>query len=134
MYTVGVREHVMVAHSFRGELFGPAQRLHGATYVVDAELSAEQLDGSGVVVDIGRATEALRAALAELHYRNLDELPAFTGQNTTTEFLARWVFDQLAARIARGELGPGSSGVRTLSITLRESHVAWARYEAPLPR
>ena len=134
MYSVGVREHVMIAHSFRGELFGPAQRLHGATYVVDVEFRGERIDGNGVVVDIGRAGDALKHALSDLHYRNLDELPELAGKNTTTEFLARLVFDRIAARIAAGELGPGSDGVVALKVTLHESHVAWAAYEAVLPR
>jgi 6-pyruvoyltetrahydropterin/6-carboxytetrahydropterin synthase len=134
MYSVGVREHVMIAHSFRGELFGPAQRLHGATYVVDVEFRGERIDGNGVVVDIGRAGDALEHALADLHYRNLDDLPELAGKNTTTEFLARLVFDRIAARIVAGELGPGSEGVVALKVTLHESHVAWAAYEAALPR
>jgi len=134
MYSVGVREHVMIAHSFRGELFGPAQRLHGATYVVDVEFRGERIDGNGVVVDIGRAGDALKHALSDLHYRNLDELPELAGKNTTTEFLARLVFDRIAARIAAGDLGPGSDGVVALKVTLHESHVAWAAYEAVLPR
>jgi len=134
MYSVGVREHVMIAHSFRGELFGPAQRLHGATYVVDVEFRGEHIDGNGVVVDIGRAGDALKHALADLHYRNLDDLPELAGKNTTTEFLARLVFDRIAARIVAGELGPGSEGVAALKVTLHESHVAWAAYEAELPR
>src|SRR5256885_3282132 len=109
MYTVTVRDHVMIAHSFRGDLFGPAQRLHGATYVVDVELRRPGLDPTGVVVDIGRASEALRAVLAPLAYRNLDELPELRGHNTTTEFLARFIFDAMAARAAAGALGPGST-------------------------
>jgi len=131
MYTVAVRDHVMIAHSFRGDVFGPAQRLHGATYVVDAEWFAERLDEHGLVVDIGRARDALRAILAELDYRNLDELPRFREQNTTTEFLCRAIFDDLAARVAGGELGR-SVGLTRLRVTLRESHVAWASYEAAL--
>jgi 6-pyruvoyl-tetrahydropterin synthase len=119
----------MIAHSFRGELFGPAQRLHGATYVVDVELCGERLDPNGVVVDIGRASEALRVVLAALHYRNLDELPDLAKQNTTTEFLARLIFDRMAERIAKGELGPGSDALQSLKVTLHESHVAWASYE-----
>jgi len=134
MYSVGVRDHVMIAHSFRGELFGPAQRLHGATYVVDVEFRGQRIDGNGVVVDIGRAGDALKQALSDLHYRNLDELPELAGKNTTTEFLARLVFDRIAARIVAGELGPGSDGVVALKVTLHESHVAWAAYEAALPR
>lgn len=133
MFTVCVREHVMIAHSFQGELFGPAQKLHGATYVVDAELRRKELDPNGVVVDIGRATDALKAILGEIHYRNLDEIAAFRGKNTTTEFLSKWVFDRLLDRIATGELGSGSEGLHSLKITLRESHVAWASYEGAVP-
>ncbi|MCL4801110.1 MAG: 6-carboxytetrahydropterin synthase [Burkholderiales bacterium] len=132
MYSVCVRDHFMIAHSFRGEAFGPAQRVHGATYVVDVELRRPALDADGLVVDIGRAAQALRAALAELDYRNLDESPAFAGQNTTTEFLARAVFDRLAERIRAGELGAGASGLASMRVTLHESHVAWAAYDAPL--
>lgn len=134
MYRVGVRDHVMVAHGFRGELFGPAQRLHGATYVVDVELCAPELDAHGVVVDIGRATQALGAVLDAFRYRNLDELPELSGKNTTTEFMAKLIFDHMAERIACGELGPGSESLVALRVTLRESHVAWASYEGSLPR
>jgi 6-pyruvoyl-tetrahydropterin synthase len=122
----------MIAHSFRGELFGPAQNMHGATYVVDAELRGERLDPHGVVVDIGRATDALKAVLSALHYQNLDALPELAGKNTTTEFLAKLIFDRIAERIARGELGPGSDGLSSLKVTLHESHVAWAAYEGAL--
>ncbi|HEY1535548.1 MAG TPA: 6-carboxytetrahydropterin synthase [Polyangiaceae bacterium] len=132
MYSVCVRGHMMIAHSFRGELFGPAQRLHGATYVVDAEFRAAELSVEGVVVDIGRATQALTAILEELNFNNLDADPAFAQQNTTTEFLARTVFQRMALRLARGELGPGSERLASLRITLHESHVAWAAYEALL--
>jgi 6-pyruvoyl-tetrahydropterin synthase len=126
---------MMIAHSFRGEVFGPAQRLHGATYVVDVEFRRAALDADGLVVDIGLASTALRAVLEELNYRNLDELPSFAGRNTTTEFLARAVFDRIAARIAAGELGPDAraGGVAALRVALHESHVAWAAYEGPLP-
>jgi 6-pyruvoyltetrahydropterin/6-carboxytetrahydropterin synthase len=129
MFSVAVRDHVMIAHSFRGEVFGPAQRLHGATYVVDAELFAAELDPDGLVVDIGRARDALRSILAELDYRNLDELPDFRGKNTTTEFLCQFVHARLAQRIAAGELGRAQQ-LTSLRVTLRESHVAWATYEA----
>lgn len=132
MYRVGVRDHVMIAHSFRGELFGPAQRLHGATYVVEAEFVGDQLASEGVLVDIGRAGTALQQVLDALRYRNLDDLPELRGANTTTEFVAKLIFDRMAARIAAGELGPGSQGVRALKVTLHESHVAWASYEAAL--
>ncbi len=134
MYSVCVRGHVMIAHSFRGELFGPAQRLHGATYVVDAEFRTPELGPEGVVVDIGRATQALSAILEELNFRNLDDDPAFANQNTTTEFLARVVFERMALRLGLGELGPGSERLAALRITLHESHVAWASYEGSLGR
>lgn len=133
MYSVGVREHVMVAHSFQGELFGPAQRLHGATYVVDLELRALKLAKEGVVVDIARAGAALKAVLEAFAYRNLDELPELAGRNTTTEVMAQVIFERLAERIARGELGPGSETLASMKVTLRESHVAWAAFEAELP-
>jgi 6-pyruvoyl-tetrahydropterin synthase len=129
MYSLCVRDHIMIAHSFRGELFGPAQRLHGATFVVDCEFRRDELDADGLVVDIGKASMVLRELLAEMDYRNLDEEPAFAGQNTTTEFLARVIFDRMAARIAAGELGAGASGLTGLRVTLSESHVAWAAYE-----
>src|SRR5882724_1645481 len=134
MYSVCVRGHMMIAHSFRGELFGPAQRLHGATYVVDAEFRTPELSAESVVVDIGRASQALSAILEELNFNNLDDDPAFSQQNTTTEFLARTVFERMALRLARGELGPGSERLGALRITLHESHVAWAAYEALLPQ
>jgi len=134
MYSVCVRDHMMIAHSFRGEVFGPAQRLHGATYVVDVEFRRATLDADGLVVDIGLAATALRATLAEFNYRNLDELPPFAGRNTTTEFLARAIFDRVAARIAAGELGADAraGGLAALRVALHESHVAWAAYEGPL--
>src|SRR5262249_26484148 len=126
---VSVRDHFMIAHSFTGDLFGPAQRLHGATFVVDLEFRRDQLDRDGVVVDIGRATEVLRATLGELNFRNLDEVAEFKGRNTTTEFLARVIFDRIAAAIARGDLGDGARGVQSLRVTLHESHVASASYD-----
>jgi 6-pyruvoyl-tetrahydropterin synthase len=132
MFSLCVRDHIMIAHSFRGEVFGPAQRLHGATYVVDLELRRPDLDEDNLVVDIGLASRALRAVLADLDYRNLDEHPALTGLNTTTEFLARVVWEGLASRIAAGELGEGARGITELRVVLRESHLAWAAYEAPL--
>lgn len=132
MYSVTVRDHIMIAHSFRGEVFGPAQRLHGATYVVDVELRRPELDGDGLVVDIGLAGQALRGVLDELNYRNLDEDQAFRGVNTTTEFLARVVFDRLAARIRSGALGAGAAGLSAMRVTLHESHVAAAGYEGGL--
>jgi 6-pyruvoyl-tetrahydropterin synthase len=133
MYSVNVRDHFMIAHSFRGQVFGPAQRMHGATYVVDLELRRPELDPDGIVVDIGLATEVLRTVLGELNFRNLDEEPAFAGRNTTTEFLARVVFDRVTDRIATGGLGPHAQGLRHLKVTLHESHVAWAAYEGALP-
>ena len=132
MYSVCVRGHVMIAHSFRGELFGPAQRLHGATYVVDATFRRRELDTDGIVVDIGRATEELRAVLADLTYRNLDDEPAFAGMNTTTEALAQVIADRLAERVHRGALGDAAKGLDGLTVTLHESHVAWASYERAL--
>jgi len=133
MYTVNVRDHFMIAHSFRGTVFGPAQRLHGATYVVDLELRRPALDADGIVVDIGLATETLRGVLSDLNFRNLDEDPAFSGRNTTTEFMARVIFDRIAARIAGGALGPHAGGLTQMRVTLHESHVAWAAYEGTLP-
>lgn len=132
MYTVNVRDHFMIAHSFRGAAFGPAQRLHGATYVVDAAFSRRALDADGMVVDIARATEVLRSVLAEFNLRNLDDDAAFAGQNTTTEFMARVVFERIAARASAGELGPHASGLASLRVQLHESHVAWASYEGAL--
>src|SRR3954447_9782254 len=122
----------MVAHSFRGDVFGPAQRLHGATYVVDATFRRPDLDADNLVVDIGRATAELRAVLADLHYRNLDDQPEFAGVNPSTEFLARVVADRLADRVAAGQLGDGARSLTGLTITLHESHVAWASYERDL--
>jgi len=132
MFTVTVREHMMIAHSLRGEVFGPAQRLHGATFVIDAAFRRADLDADGIVVDIGRATEQLRAVVAELNYRNLDEEPAFAGINTSAEALARVVADRLAERVHAGDLGEAARGLDGLSVTLRESHVAWASYERAL--
>ena len=132
MYSVTVRDHMMVAHSLRGETFGPAQRLHGATYVVDATFKRAELDADGVVVDIGRAGEALRAVLAELDYRNLDDEPALVGVNTTTEALARVVADRLAERVRSGSLGEGARELAGLVVTLHESHIASASYERAL--
>ena len=133
MYSVNVRDHFMIAHSFQGPVFGPAQRLHGATYVVDLELRRSELDGDGIVVDIGLATQLLHTVLGELNFRNLDDVADFTGRNTSTEFLARVVFDRVASRIAAGELGPGAHGLSSAKVSLHESHVAWAAFEAALP-
>jgi 6-pyruvoyl-tetrahydropterin synthase len=129
MYSVCVRDHFMIAHSFRGETFGPAQRLHGATYVVDVEFRRPALDAEGLVVDIGRAAAALHEALAALNYRNLDDEPAFAGQNTTTEFLARAVFDRMREAIRAGRLGATARGLAGMKVTLHESHAAWAAFE-----
>lgn len=134
MYTVSVRDHFMIAHSFRGAVFGPAQKLHGATYVVDLAFRRAELDADGIVVDIGLASEALKAVMGELSYRNLDDEAAFAGRNTTTEVLARTIFDRIAARIAAGELGAGAAAIESLAVTLNESHVAWASYEGRLAR
>ena len=132
MFSVTVRDHMMIAHSLRGEAFGPAQRLHGATYVVDVTFRRADLDADGIVVDIGRAADALHAVLGELTYRNLDDEPAFAGVNTTTEELARVVADRLAERARAGGLGDAARGLDGVAVTLRESHVAWATYEREL--
>jgi 6-pyruvoyl-tetrahydropterin synthase len=132
MFSVTVRDHIMIAHSLTGAVFGPAQRLHGATFVVDATFRREALDNDGIVVDIGLATEALKGVSSELTYRNLDEEPALAGMNTTTEVIARLIADRLAERIQAGTLGEGAKAIAGLVVTLRESHVAWASYERPL--
>ena len=132
MFVVTVRDHVMVAHSFRGEVFGPAQRLHGATFVVDATFTREELDDDNIVVDIGRATAQLGEVLGDLNYRNLDDEPEFAGVNTSTEFLAKVIADRLAERVHAGALGEGGRGLQGLRVTLHESHVAWAGYERAL--
>lgn len=132
MYSITVRSHVMIAHSFRGETFGPAQKLHGATYVVDVEFRRPSLDHDNVVIDIGLSSQQLEAVLAELNYQNLDELEVFSGINTTTEYLARHIFDRMAAAISRGDLGDTARGVHTIRVTLHESHVASAGYEGTL--
>lgn len=132
MFSITVRDHIMIAHSFHGEVFGPAQRLHGATFLVDATFRREQLDEDDIVVDIGLATRELRAITAELNYRNLDDEPEFAGVNTSTEFLARVIADRLAERIAKGALGEGAKGLAGITVTLHESHIAWASYERGL--
>ena len=132
MFSVTVRDHMMIAHSFRGEVFGPAQRLHGATYVVDATFRRTALDADGIVVDVGRAAEQLHAVLAELSYRNLDDEPAFAGMNTSTEALARVVADRLAERLQAGALGDAARELDGLVVTLHESHLARASYERSL--
>lgn len=132
MFSVTVRDHMMVAHSLRGEVFGPAQQLHGATYVVDLTLRAPALDADGLVVDIGRATTVLAAVVGGMSYRNLDEDASLEGVNTTTERLAEVVADRVAERIQAGELGPGTGHLSAITVTLRESHVAWASFERAL--
>ncbi|MFJ3669777.1 6-pyruvoyl trahydropterin synthase family protein [Streptomyces sp. NPDC090106] len=132
MFSVTVRDHLMIAHSFRGEVFGPAQRLHGATFLVDATFRRQQLDDDNIVVDIGLATQELGAVVAELNYRNLDDESDFDGINTSTEFLAKVVADRLVERIEKGALGEGARGIAQIAVTLHESHVAWASYERAL--
>jgi 6-pyruvoyl-tetrahydropterin synthase len=132
LFSVTVRDHVMIAHSFRGDVFGPAQALHGATYVVDATFRRPDLDADNIVVDIGRATEQLALVLRDLNYRNLDDDPAFAGVNTSTEFLAKLVADRLATAVHTGHLGEGARALTAISVTLHESHIAWATYERAL--
>ena len=132
MFSVCVRDHFMIAHSFKGEVFGPAQRLHGATYVVDVEFQRAALDADGLVVDIGRAAAALKATLDALNYRNLDDELGFAGRNTTTEFLAQVVFDRMRLAVATGALGGTAHGLTGMKVTLHESHAAWASYEGAL--
>ena len=132
MYAVEVRDHIMIAHSFRGAVFGPAQALHGATFVIDAAFFAERLDSYGIVIDIGRAHEALKAVVTTLNYRNLDEVSEFKGSNTTTEFLTKHIFEQLAKDARAGELGRNGRELKAIRVTLSESHVARAWYEADL--
>ncbi|MYY10240.1 6-carboxytetrahydropterin synthase [Streptomyces sp. SID4919] len=132
MFSITVRDHLMVAHSFRGEVFGPAQRLHGATFLVDATFRRAELDADNIVVDIGLATRELGTVVAALTYRNLDDEPDFTGVNTSTEFLAKVIADRLAERVAAGALGEGARGLAGITVTLHESHIAWASYERAL--
>lgn len=132
MYSLNVREHFMIAHSFKGEVFGPAQGLHGATYVVDLEMRRQALDADGLVVDIGLASQALAAVLADLNYKNLDEVPEFAGKNTTTEFLAAVIYERIESKIKSGDLGAAARGLDALKVTLNESHVAWGAYERDL--
>jgi 6-pyruvoyl-tetrahydropterin synthase len=132
LFSITVRDHVMIAHSFRGEAFGPAQRLHGATYVVDATFRRAELDPDNIVVDIGLATQELGAVLADLNYRNLDDEPAFAGINTSTEFLAKVIADRLAEKVHAGALGEGARDLAGITVVLHESHVARASYERPL--
>ena len=132
MFSVTVRDHMMIAHSFHGEVFGPAQRLHGATYVIDATFKRESLDENNTVVDIGLTATVLRAIVETLGYRNLDDEPDFAGINTTTEVLAKHIADKLAERIHAGAFGPGALGLAGIMVTLHESHIAWAAYERAL--
>jgi 6-pyruvoyl-tetrahydropterin synthase len=132
VFSVTVREHIMIAHSFTGEVFGPAQKLHGATFVVDATFKRPELDDDNIVVDIGRASEELKAITGSLSYRNLDDLEEFKGVNTSTEFLAKVIADRLADKVASGDLGPGAAGLTGIAVTLHESHIAWAGYERTL--
>ena len=129
MYRLNVRDHFMIAHSFNGEIFGPAQRMHGATYIVDLEMRREALDADGLIVDIGLASQTLNKVLAEFNFENLDEISEFKGKNTTTEFMAEIIFNRMIDQIKSGNLGPSASGLSSLRITLHESHVAWASYE-----
>jgi 6-pyruvoyl-tetrahydropterin synthase len=132
MFSVTVRDHIMVAHSFQGDVFGPAQRLHGATFVVDATFRRVALDDDNIVVDIGRAADQLHSVLGDLTYRNLDDDPAFAGVNTSTEALAQVIADRLVERIRAGEFGEGARGLAGVAVTLHESHIAWASYERPI--
>jgi len=132
VFSVTVRDHIMVAHSFAGDVFGPAQKLHGATFVIDATFRRPELDADNIVVDIGRASEELHAICGALSYRNLDDEPDFAGVNTSTEYLAKVIADRLAAAVAAGRLGPGAGGLTGIAVTLHESHIAWAGYERDL--
>ncbi len=132
MYELTVRDHFMIAHSFRGEIFGPAQKMHGATYVVDASFRRSELDDDDLIVDIGLAGKVLGEILADYNFRNLDEIEAFRGRNTTTEFMARVIFDRLAEAVKAGRLGPAADGLSGLKVSLKESHLAWASYEGAL--
>jgi len=132
MYSLTVRDHLMIAHSFTGAVFGPAQALHGATFVVDVEFRRRQLDADNLVVDIGRAAECLKAILGQFNYRNLDDVAEFEGQNTTTEFMAQAIFGRMAAAARRGHLGVPGDALDSIKVTLHESHVAWASFEGPL--
>jgi 6-pyruvoyl-tetrahydropterin synthase len=132
VFSVTVRDHMMIAHSFRGEVFGPAQQLHGATFVVDATFRRAELDADNIVVDIARASEQLHAIVGQLNLRNLDDDPAFAGINTTTEALAQVIADRLAERALAGDLGDGARGLAGIAVTLHESHIAWASYEREL--
>ncbi len=132
MFTVEVRDHIMIAHSFRGAIFGPAQALHGATFVVDAAFISKELDANGIVIDIGRALDVLKATLQPINYCNLDDRPEFKGINTTTEFLTKYIFDQLAAAARADQLGRPGSELHAIRVTISESHIARAWYEASI--
>jgi 6-pyruvoyl-tetrahydropterin synthase len=132
MFSLTVRDHFMIAHSFRGEIFGPAQQLHGATYVVDACFMRPELDEDDLIVDIGRASEVLGEILSEFNMKNLDDIEEFSGRNTTTEFMARVIFQRIAEAVRAGRLGPAAEGLTRLKVQLGESHVAWASYEADI--
>ncbi|MET8678875.1 6-carboxytetrahydropterin synthase [Streptomyces sp. NPDC004647] len=132
MFSITVRDHLMIAHSFRGEVFGPAQRLHGATFIVDATFRRPELDADNIVVDIGLATQELGGVVSELNYRNLDDEPAFAGINTSTEALAKVIADRLADRVHAGALGEGARDLAGITVTLHESHIAWASFERTL--
>jgi 6-pyruvoyl-tetrahydropterin synthase len=132
LFSVTVRDHIMIAHSFSGDVFGPAQKLHGATFVVDATFRRPELDADNIVVDIGLAGEHLKGICGALSYRNLDDEPDFAGVNTSTEFLAKVIADRLAGKVAAGDLGPGAAGLTGIQVTLHESHIAWAGYERTL--
>lgn len=132
MFSVTVRDHMMIAHRLKGDVFGPAQNLHGATYVVDVELRRAELDRDGIVVDIALATSVLHGIVQRLNYQNLDELDEFCNENTTTEFLAKWIFDRIADAAVGGQLGPAASDLASMRVSLQESHIAWASYEASL--
>ena len=133
MYSLNVRDHFMIAHSFSGETFGPAQNMHGATYIVDLEMRRQALDDEGLIVDIGLASQALSRILAEFNFQNLDEINEFTGKNTTTEFMAEILFGRVVAAIENGDIGKGAKGLSSVKVTLHESHIAWASYEGDLP-
>lgn len=132
MYRLNVRDHFMIAHSFKGETFGPAQQMHGATYIVDLEMRRETLDDEGLIVDIGLASQALSAILSEFNFKNLDEIAEFTGKNTTTEFMAEILFGRVVKAINNGDIGQGAKGLSSIKVTLHESHIAWASFEGDL--
>lgn len=132
MYSLTVRDHIMIAHSFNGEIFGPAQKTHGATYIVDVSFERKELDHDNLIVDIGLASEQLKVMLAEFNMKNLDDVEAFKGRNTTTEFMAKVIFERLATAIRAGQLGESGKGIESLKVTLAESHIAWASYHGDI--